>query len=229
MPKSEGEKLPGYRIQPTLEAIQRLRRGWDRHHRPDDLRQLLRLFRKVELRQGYQLDYISLQRGGVRRIWPYARLERNQEAPEKLLGIPPDRLADENPGGSLSDVEAESLYQHIDYERSALGLAEYAFFMTELWAFKSKSWAEDWLGLEPLVARHAFESVLRKSPGQLVRVSRPDHYDPTVILEDVGGRVRFLAYQAKPLRRILQIELQVEASGHVSWQPLEVIASLQRR
>ncbi|MFP3852733.1 MAG: hypothetical protein ACLFWD_00415 [Anaerolineales bacterium] len=228
MGKSEGERLPGYRIQPTLEAIQRLRRGWGRYHQPDDLKQLLRIFRKIELEQGYQLDYISLRRGGVHRIWPYARSEKSHGAPASLQEIPPDRLANENPGGLLSEVEAETLYRHISCERSPLGFAEYAFFVMELWAFKSQGWADDWLGLEPLVVRHAFDSVLRKSPGRVVRVSRPDHYDPTVIPEDRGARVHFMAYQPKPLRRILHIEVQVEASGHVRWQPQEVVASFQR-
>lgn len=226
------DRLPGYRLQPTLEAVQRFRNAWGRHHKPDDVNQLLRLFRKVDLQEGFQLDYLSLGRGQASRIWPYARPLRGPKAqalPEALQRVPPDQLVSQAPGGALRQVEAETLYRYLSYERSPLGLAEYAFFIPELWSLKSQQWAEDWLSLQPLVVRHAFDSVLRKAGSRLVRVSRPDHYDPIVQQDEGGGRVLFMAYQPGPWRKVVWIELTVEAAGPVSWQAKDVVASLRRR
>lgn len=226
------DRLPGYRLQPTLEAVARYRSAWSRHHKPEDVNQLLRLFRKVELHNGYQLDYLSLGRGQASRIWPYARPVKGAEAqrlPEALERVPPDQLVSQSPGGALRQLEVETLYRFLDYERSPLGLTEYAFFVQELWSMKSRALAEDWLSLQPLVVRHTFNGVLRQAGSKLVRVSRPESYDPIVKMLDDGGQVLFMAYQPGPWRRIAWIELTVEPAGHVSWQAKEVIASLQRR
>ncbi len=226
------DRLPGYRLQPTLEAVHRFRSAWNRHHKPDDVNKLLRLFRKVDLQDGYQLDYLTLGRGEAGRIWPYARLEKVRSGnplPPALERIPPDQLISQQPGGALRQVEIDTLYRFLSYERSPLGLTEYAFFVMELWSLKSKSSADEWLSLEPLVVRHAFDRVLRQAGSKLVRVSRPDHYDPIIHWADDANRVLFMAYQPGPVRRIVRIELKVDPAGPVSWQAKEVVASLQRR
>jgi hypothetical protein len=226
------QRLPGYRLQPTLETVQRFRAGWARYHKPDDINHLLRLFRKVELQSNYQLDYLALGRGDVARIWPFARAVKtkdDRDLPKALEAVPPDRMASAEPGGALRQVEVDTLYRYLSYEHSAQGLAEYAFFVPEMWALKSEGWASEWLSLEPLVVRHRFDSVLRKAGSQLVRVARPDHYDPEVVLSPLGGTVQFIAYQPGPWRRIVRIEIKIDRQGFVSWQTQDVIASLQRR
>jgi hypothetical protein len=227
-----GERVPGYRLQPTLEAVHRFRNGWSRHHRPDDVNHLLRLFRKVDLQSGYILDYMTLGRQDSGRIWPFARPDKpgpSQELPAELKKIAPDQLAGQQPGKDMRQLEAKTLYSYLSYERTPLGLCEYAFFIPELWALKSQQIGEEWLSLEPLVVRHAFDAVLRKAGEQLVRVTRPQHYDPVVQLDPKGGWALFMAYQPGPWRRIVRIELAVDPIGSVSWRPREVVASLQRR
>ncbi|HEX9798443.1 MAG TPA: hypothetical protein VGA52_16040 [Anaerolineales bacterium] len=224
------ERVPGYRLDQTLTAVGRFRQSWNRYHRPDDVSHLLRLFRKVSLQRGYELDYLPMRRGDMRWIWPFARLSQPgspTEPPPALRAIPPDRLAAEKRGGSLHMIEIETLYRHLAYEHSAEGLAEYAFFLNELWATKAPEREAAWLAIEPLVVRHAFDAVLRREAKNLVRVARPVAFDPLAILGEAGGTLSFLAFEAGPWKRIVRIELTVEADGAVAWEPVEVVASLK--
>lgn len=228
---SGGERVPGHRVDRTLEAVARFRGNWRRYHRPDDVNHLLRLFRKVELQRGYVLDYIALGGSESGWIWPYARSESPgvaTELPAELRGVPSDRLASEGRDGSLRSLAARTLYRHLSFERSAEGLFEYAYFVNELWATKSAGRESDWLMLEPLVVRHKFDAVLRREADRLVRVAKPDHYDPVVRLEGSSGRVELLAYQTGPWKRIIRLSMDVQADGSASWQPLDVVASLTR-
>ena len=225
------ERVPGYRLDQTLTAVVRFRQTWNRFHRPDDLAHLLRLFRKVNLRRGYQLDYLALRRADSHWIWPYARLSQPgspSQPPPALRAIPPDRLAGERRGENLRSVEVDNLYRHLNYERGPEGLAEYGFFVNELWATKSAEREADWLSLEPLVVRHTFDAILRREAKKLVRVARPDSFDPVAELGEAGGLVTFLAFQAGPWKRIVRIALTVEADGLATWEPVEVVASLSR-
>lgn len=224
-----GERIPGYRLDQTVTAVQRFRDSWGRYHRPDDVNRLLRIFRKVELQRGYDLDYIPLRGREQRWIWPYCRSNAPgvpAEPPEALRAIPPDRLVGQKRGAGLRSVEVGTLYRFLSYERSPQGLFEYGYFINELWATKSSAREQDWLDLEPLVVRHKFDAVLRRERKQLVKVSRPDHFDPVVRLGEGGGTAEFLAYQPGPWKRIIRVQLTVEPDGVVSWSPGEVVASL---
>ncbi|MGA9533471.1 MAG: hypothetical protein WBR18_12205 [Anaerolineales bacterium] len=226
-----GERVAGYRVDRILEAVERFRGNWRRYHRPDDVNHLLRQFRKVDLQRGYVLDYIALGSSESGWIWPFARRDTpgtNAELPSVLREIPSDRLASEGRAGSLHSVAVQSLYRYLSFERSPQGLFEYAYFINELWATKSPGRESDWLSLVPLLVRHKFDAVLRREADRLVRVSKPDHYDPLVFVEGAGGRVQFLAYQSGPWKRIIRLALKVEDDGSVGWQPLDVVASLSR-
>lgn len=226
-----GQRVPGHRVDRTLEAVARFRGNWRRYHRPDDLNYLLRLFRKVELQRGYVLDYIALGGSEAGWIWPFARREApgvTGELPAELRDVPSDRLASEGRHGSLRSLAARCLYRHLSFEHSPEGLFEYAYFVNELWATKSASRESEWLTLEPLVVRHKFDAVLRREADRLVRVAKPDHYDPVVFPDGPSGEVQLLAYQPGPWKRIIRLAMEVEADGSASWKPLEVVASLTR-
>jgi hypothetical protein len=226
-----GERVAGHRVDRIVEAVERFRGNWRRYHRPDDVNHLLRLFRKVELQRGYVLDYIALGSSETGWIWPYARRaapDIGAEPPPVLREIPSDRLASEGRRGSLHSVAVNSLYRHFSFERSPQGLFEYAYFINELWATKSLGREADWLTLKPLLVRHKFDAVLRKEANRLVRVSKPDHYDPLVFIDGAGGRVQLLAFQRGPWKRIIRLVMNVDDDGSVDWQPLDVVASLTR-
>jgi hypothetical protein len=207
----------------------RFRAAWSRYHRPDDANHLLRIFRKVQLRGGYVLDYVPLGRAGAGWIWPYARKEGQgitPELPSSLKRIPPDRLVGQRRGDSLRHIEIETLYDLLEYERSPEGLVEYGFFLNELWATKSVEHEGAWLDLRPLLTRHKFDTVLRRQANQLVTVSKPDHYDPIVTLGERDGSFSFLAFQPGPWRRILRVVIEVSAEGDATWRPDKVVANL---
>lgn len=223
--------IPGYRADQRLEAALRFRRMWNRYDQPDDVNYLLRQFGTVSLETGYVLDYLLI--GGRRSgwIWPYARASaRGQSAgpPPELSKIPLDLLATKRGHEAMRAVEEQTLYQHLTYEHSAMGVFEYAFFVNELWATKSESRAQDWLSLQPLFVRHRFDSILRGRESQVVRVARPKSLDPVVRVQEGGGEVSFLAFQAGPWKRVFRITLIVEPGGRVSNHPGEVVASLSR-
>lgn len=223
--------VPGYRADQRWEAALRFRRMWDRYDQPDDVNYLLRQFGDISLQAGYTLDYLLI--GGRRNgwIWPYARpTGRGQSAgpPPDLATIPMDLLATKRGHEDMRAVEEQTLYRHLAYDRTPMGIFEYAFFMNELWATKSASRAEDWLSLEPLFVRHRFDAVLRGRQNQVVRVARPKSLDPVVRLQEGGGEVSFLAFQAGPWKRVFWITLVVEPGGRVSLRPGEIVASLSR-
>jgi hypothetical protein len=224
------QKIPGYQAERTLDGILRFRRSWSRYHRPDDVNHLLRLFPLVTLREGYILDYLRL--GGTSHgwIWPYARKEAVQgeaELPPALKAVEIDRLAVARDRPQSSNLKVETLYRFLNYETTAKGLFEYAFFVSELWATKSSSRAGDWLTLKPLFTRWQFDRALRQAKGQLKRIVRPQHLDVAVQLSpEGGGEVSFIVFQGGAWERIFILKCVVEADGTIRREIGKNIASL---
>ncbi len=204
---------------------------WSRYDKPDDVNALVKQFPRVSVRPGYALDYYLIGGRQAGWIWPFARRAEARFAdqpPDGLSAVPLDRLAALRGRDEALELEAESLYQFLEYEPSPQGLFEYAFFVKELWATKSEAVAADWLALQPLFVKHQFEALLRAEARHLVRFTRPKSFDPTSRVEaQGGGRVSFLAFEAGPWRRISYRTLIVDPKGWVRDQPGDVIASLK--
>lgn len=224
------QKVPGHHAERLFDGLERFRRGWARHHRPDDVNQLLRLFNKVSIRRGYILDYLPV--GGLRAgwIWPYARKADptpDSGPPLVLTAMARDRLISMRGSGELRRVEVDTLYAYLSYEPSPHGLFEYAVFISELWATKSAAKAGDWLDLVPIVNRRQFDSVLRKSGDHVQRVIRPSVYDPMARLDrEKGGEVRFMVFQGGAWKRITNLILKVDEQGAVHREFGDLVASL---
>ncbi len=224
--RPESQKVPGHRADYLLQKVRRFRGMWGRYHRPDDVNHLLRIFPHLSIERGYILDYIRIGGSSEGWIWPYARKER-EGPPTRLTSIHLDKLATQRDSGELRRTEVETLYRYLDYERTAEGLFEYAFFISELWATKSASKAAEWLSMDPLFTRWHFDSVLRKAGRRVVRVSRPASYDPEVTFDpEGGGEVRFLVYSGGPWKRITFFSCWVDAQGSVRREPGELVANL---
>jgi hypothetical protein len=212
------KNVPGHRAERIYLEVMRFRRSWQRFHRPEDLRQLLRIFPDISLRESYILDYIRLggEEGGW--IWPFARpigLEGDAGIPAGLDEIPRDSLISKRRSVDLRNLEIDTLYSHIDYPPTPLGLFEYFFFVNELWATKSASKAADWLNTVFIFSRRGFDQQIRKVPGVAKRVTRPPVYDPVVrIASEGGGSLRYFGYIGGPWKRIIQFECDIDADGY---------------
>lgn len=223
---SEGS-VPGYRLERVVASVQRFRNSWHRLHRPQDVNQLLSIFSHVSLQRGYVLDYLPMGGESSRWIWPFARQERDAGPPPALAALARDYLVNQRDSGELRPVVAETLYQFLIYERSPLGLLEYALFMTELWATKSESVAGEWLSLEPLLTRRAYDDVLRKTRSTALRFSRPLNYDPRVELAaEGGGAAQLFVYHPGDWKRIYVLHLRVSPEGEVRRAVGELVANL---
>jgi hypothetical protein len=222
-------RIPGNHAERILESVKRFRANWMHYHRPEDVNQLLRLFPAVRLPRGYILDYVPV--GGVETGWifPFARREvitgGELSIPPELAAMERDRLASKRGSGELGRLEVEYLYRHLVYEPTPIGLFEYAFFISELWATKSASKARDWLDLQPIFTRRQFDSVVREAK-QVTRVMRPDTCDPLARLASTGGDVQFIVYQAGAWKRILQLQVTVQPDGIVHREPGQLLANL---
>ncbi len=227
----DADRIPGYRAEERMEAVFRIRRLWSRYERPDDVNQLLRQFARVSILDGFMLDYLSLGGKEASWIWPFARPTNTRQAPdvpEPLAGVPSDRLAGLRGNAEGLALEAESLYRYIDYEKSPLGLFEYAVFVRELWATKSAAQAAEWLDLQPIFVKHRFDSILRSEARRIVRFSRPKTFDPVSRLSPGGGgEVSFLVYQGGPWKRIHTLNLTVDPKGWVRTRTGDVLVSLK--
>jgi hypothetical protein len=226
----EADRIPGYRAEERMEAVLRFRRLWSRYRRPDDVNQLLKQFPRVSLQTGYILDYLSLGSRGMGWVWPYARRVASRASttvPDPLGGVPSDRLAGLRGKDEALPLEADSLYHFLEYERSPIGLFEYAIFVNELWAFKSEAPAGDWLDLQPVLVKHRFDSILRTEARRIVRFTRPKSFDPVSRLHEAGGgEISFLVFQGGPWKRIYTLHMDVDPGGWVRTHPGEVLASL---
>lgn len=219
--------VPGYRLERVVASVQRFRKSWHRIHRPQDVNNLLTLFPRVSLQRGYVLDYLPMGGEARRWIWPFARHERETEPPPALAALARDYLINQRDSGELRPLVAETLYQFLVYERSPAGLLEYALFVTELWATKSGSVAGEWLSLEPLFTRRAYDAVLRRTRATALRFSRPLGYDPLVELAaEGGGTAQMLVYHPGDWKRIYVLRLLVTAEGEVRRSPGELVANL---
>jgi hypothetical protein len=224
------QRVPGHHAERLFDSILRFRKGWARHHRPDDVNQLIRLFNKVTIQRGYMLDYLPV--GGLASgwIWPYARRADptpDSGPPPALTAIARDRLVSMRGSGELRRVEVDTLYVFLSYEQSAHGLFEYAVFVNELWATKSASKAGDWLDLVPIVNRRQFDNVIRKAADRLERVARPAVYEPLARLDGAkGGEVRFMVFQGGAWKRITNLILKVDEQGIVRREFGDLVANL---
>jgi hypothetical protein len=222
-------RIPGFHAERILDAVKRFRANWMHYHRPDDVNQLLRLFPAVHLPRGFILDYLPV--GGVETGWifPFARREVVTEGeaavPPELAAMERDRLAGKRGSGELRRLEVEYLYRHLTYEPSPIGLFEYAFFISELWATKSASKARDWLDLEPIFTRRQFDAVVRAAR-QVTRVMRPETCDPLAKLAAAGGGVEFIVYQGGAWKRIFRLRATIDAEGSVRREAGEILANL---
>jgi len=223
------KSVPGYRVGQVWDTVLRFRDAWNRYHRPQDVNHLLRLFPLLSLQRGYVLDYLSLSSRDGSWIWPFVRRETgslSEPPPGELSRIPRDQLAAQRGNPALRQVQVDTLFQFIDYERSPLGLTQYGLFVSELWAMKSSGAAAEWLSLEHLFSKRDFEATLRKA-GSLVRVSRPASYDPTMTSNpEGGGEINWLVYQSQAWKRISTLKCQVSQDGVVEWGIGAVIANL---
>jgi hypothetical protein len=222
-------RIPGYHAERILESVKRFRANWMRYHRPDDVNQLLRLFPTVHLPRGFILDYVPV--GGVDTGWifPFARreavIEGELSIPPELAAMERDRLASKRGSGELRRLEVAYLYRHLTYEPTPIGLFEYAFFISELWATKSASKARDWLDLEPIFTRRQFDAVVRAAK-QVTRVMRPETCDPLARLAAAGGEVEFIVYQGGAWKRIFHLQLMVPSDGSVRRETGQLLANL---
>ena len=222
-------RIPGHHAERMLDAVKRFRANWMHYHRPDDVSQLLRLFPAIHLPRGLILDYLPV--GGVETGWifPFVRREVVNQGesviPAELASMERDRLAGKRGSGELRRLEVEYLYRHLTYDPSPIGLFEYAFFISELWATKSASKAHDWLDLDPIFTRRQFDAVVR-SAKQVTRVMRPETCDPLAKLAAAGGEVEFIVYQGGAWKRIFHLRLAVGPDGSVRRDAGDLLANL---
>ncbi len=222
------QRIPGYTAERLFEGILRFRTAWPRYHRPEDVNHLLRLFPHVHIQSGYVLDYLPMAGTAAGWIWPYVRREAETQAslPRGLASIERDRLAGQRGSGELKRVEIESLYRYLTYDISPNGLFEYAVFISELWATKSASKAAEWLDLEPIFTKRTFDGAMRRAK-QVVRVIRPELYDPLVRVDSAGGgEAEFLVFHAGPWKRIFYLKCRVDADGFVQRSEGALVANL---
>lgn len=231
MYRDQLQKVPGALAERLFVSINRFRNAWSRYKRPEDLRQLLRIFPNVRTTEGYILDYIPM--GGPKSgwIWPFAKREiydQEDYLPEELDGLARDQLMGMRGTEEGEQIAKMTLYQHLRYPPTQLGIFEYAFFVMELWATKSESKAGDWLNMSFIFSRHRFDTLILKSQSTK-RIRRPGVYEPTVQINPAGGgKVQFIAYESRGWKRVIQILLRVDPRGHVKSEPGQVLVDLGR-
>jgi hypothetical protein len=229
MDRDRHHKVPGALGERLFVGINRFRNSWDRYHRPEDLRQLLRVFPNVNVAEGYVLDYLLMGGTQSRWIWPYARLDTPEsEIPHALNAIPRDQLVQLRGSAEVRHIEIETLYRYLKHPDTPLGLFEYAFFVMEMWATKSESEAVQWLAIRPLFSRHAFENQLRKQASTAKKITRPEIFEPIIIPGSAGGAdVNFLAYEGGAWKRIFLMILHIDHHGHITSEPGKVFVNLE--
>lgn len=223
------KKVPGALAERLYLSIQRYRKAWSRYRRPEDMRQLLRIFPNVTMTKSYILDYIPMGGPQSSWIWPFAKpviQEHEEYLPEELEELARDQLMSMRRTPEGKRIAEQTLYKYLRYPSTQLGIFEYAVFIMELWATKSESKAMEWLDLGLIFSRHRFDNLIIKSQ-TAKRIRRPGVYEPTVQIDpDGGGKVQFLAYGSKGWKRVFQMLLRVDKGGNVGSEPGIVLVDL---
>lgn len=214
------DRIPQEQAAEILDSVIRFRKSYDQYERPDDVNALVRLFPSVQLREGYILDYEQVQEGEVvTRIRPFARRVDGQDEDPLLLDFLPPELE------GLTDQDVETLYQFLGYEKTPLGLFEYAFFILELWSTRA-SWHEaEWLASTPVFTQQHFEELVDQAR-KVEQLNLPDWYGPETVVLDQGGKVRFLVHTPMGWERIYYLEITVADDGRVDQQAGQIVADL---
>ena len=183
----------------------------------------------MSIEKGFCLDYLIMGAGSRSWIWPYARRGEIDEAsapPSRLAVLPRDELAGRRGSESVKEIAAETLHRRLGYEASPSGLLEYALFISELWAVKSAQVESEWLAVELIFSKRAFDAAIRKG-GRIVRITRPLSYDATArLILGGGGEVMAYAYLGGAWKRISQLLFKVHPSGLVDRTEASVLANL---
>ena len=223
------QKVPGALAERLYASIQRYRNAWSRYKRPEDLRQLIRIFPNVTMAENHLLDYIPM--GGPKSswIWPFAKhvmQEHEDYLPQELQELARDQLMSMRGTPEGKRIAEQTLYRYLRYPSTQLGIFEYAVFVMELWATKSESKASEWLHLGLIFSRHRFDTLILKSHSAK-RIRRPGVYEPTVQIDPGGGgKVQFLAYDSAGWKRVFHMLLRVDQSGHVESEHGTVLVDL---
>ncbi len=223
------QTVPGALAERLYVAIQRYRNAWSRYKRPEDLRQLIRIFPNVTIKEGYILDYIPM--GGPKSswIWPFAKPimhEHDEYFPDELAKLARDQLTGMRGTPDGKRIAEQTLYKYLRYPSTQLGIFEYAIFVMELWATKSEEKAREWLNLGLIFSRQRFDSLILKSHSAK-RIRRPGGYEPTVRLDPGrGGKVQFLAYESIGWKRVFYLLLKVDQGGKVEREHGKVLVDL---
>ena len=124
----------------------------------------------------------------------------------------------------MAAEEVARLYQYLDYERSATGLFEYAYFVMELSSLHAGWHAGEWLDSAPIFTQEQFDSFLQ---GAIINnVRQPDYYGPLVRLEGDGGEVKFLVHSPVGMDRIYYLHCVVLTDGRVESHSGDVLVEL---
>jgi hypothetical protein len=209
-----------------LTRVLKFRRDYEQSRRDGDLNELLGLFPRVSIQEGYVLDYIRFEETSASWIRPYARQVQApplETLPEVIRLFDRQGILGYRQEEEMNRLEVETLYNFLDYERSLPGLFEYAFFVVELWATNAEWHAAEWLDSTPIFTKRRFESFVRKGRNS-EKVSYPQRFGPLVRLEENGGHVRFLVYTRVGWNRIYYLECAVHADGRVDLDMGETLA-----
>jgi hypothetical protein len=124
------EPIPSDEAVELLSRVLEFRERDQRSTPTQESAELLALFPRVQVRQGYQLDFSqeTTPSGVHQPILPFARPTGDDS------WVP---IFD----GEVGREElVEQLYQYIEYEQTPAGLFEYAFFAIELWSLRPSTW-----------------------------------------------------------------------------------------
>lgn len=225
------EKIPQRYAEGMLVQILRWRgevaADAQRSKKPTEVNEHLSFFPNVSLREGYMLDYVEEGGGVAGWIRPFAKPTADTLVTRVSPGMPPpfERLSllGLKDRTEPADDEVERLYQYLDYERSAEGVFEYAFFLLELGAVHADWHAAEWLDSRPVFTKRRFDRfVARRQAGTTV----PEHYGPWAVVKGDGGVTRFMVHTPVCHDCIYELVCEVEADGRVSMSRGSIVADM---
>jgi hypothetical protein len=210
------EPIPSDEAVELLSRVLEFRERDQRSTPTQESAELLALFPRVQVRQGYQLDFSqeTTPSGVHQPILPFARPTGDDS------WVP---IFD----GEVGREElVEQLYQYIEYEQTPAGLFEYAFFAIELWSLRASRYAAEWLESTPIFDEAAFDLALSDKV-RTADVQRPAHFGPQARrAQGGGGRVRFLTHTPMGWERIYYMESLVFPDGFVDQEAGEILADM---